>query len=143
MRMDYQMDPAAGPVQNMFQTFCSGLDAAGFGFEPVMKAAARSNIEALTLASKRTQAYLELPARLGQCRTPQDLANEQIRFWQTMAQQYTECSQHIMATWTSCAHETGERARADQQRDYITFPEPQQDGEAEHGTRSPGERRAA
>jgi hypothetical protein len=143
--MDFKQDPAAGPVQNMFQTFCSGWDAAGFGFEPMMKAAARSNIEAVTLASQRAQAYLELPSRLGQCRTPQDLAGEQMRFWQTMAQQYTECSRRIMTTWTSCAHEVGNRAKSESQRerDYITFPEPQQEREAERGTRTPGERRAA
>lgn len=140
MQTDYKIDPAAGPVQNMFQTFCTGLDAAGFGFEPMMKAAARSNLEALALASRRTQAYMELPARLGQCRTPQDLATEQMRFWQTMTQHYTECCQHVMETWTSLARETGQRARSE--RDYITFPEPQE-SDTEQGARTPGQRRAA
>ncbi len=140
METDFKLDPVAGPFQNVFQTFCRGWDAAGLGFEPMMKAAARSNIEAVTLASQRAQAYLELPARLGQCRSPQDLASEQMRFWQTMTQQYTECSRRIMTTWTSCAHEAGDRARSERERDYITFPEPQQERESERTAR---ERRAA
>lgn len=142
MQLNLRQDPAAGPVQNMFQTFYSGWDAAGFGFEPIMKAAARCNVEAVTLGSQRAQAYLELPARLGQCRTPQDFASEQMRFWQTMAQQYTECSRRMMTTWTSCVHEASDRTRQERERDYITFPEPQQEREAERAP-SAGERRAA
>ena len=124
MNRDYKLDPITGPAQNMFQTFCSGLDTAGLGFEPMMKAAARHNAEILTLMSQRAQAYFEIPSRLSQCRTPQDIMTEQSRFWQTMARQYTESSQRMVSAWTSMGREV---KKSSLERDYITFPEAQED----------------
>jgi hypothetical protein len=141
MRMDYKVDPSGGPVQNIFQTFCSGLDAAGQSFEPMVKATTRSNCEMLALMSRRAQAYMELPARLSQCKTPQDLATENVRFWQTMAKEYAESWQRMMSAWTAVAREAGQRGNGKPDRDYITFPEPE---EANQEQRSRGnERRAA
>ena len=48
----------------------------------------RMNIEAATLASPRTQAYLELPGQLAACRQPQDIMALQMSFWQTCMRQY-------------------------------------------------------
>ncbi len=90
--------------------------------------------------NRRAQAYVELPMRLCQCRSPQDLAAEQMRFWQTMAQQYAESSQRLFVAWLELAQQNvggGER-----ERDYITFPEPEE-GEAEPRRGSPDKRRAA
>jgi hypothetical protein len=124
MNKDYKLDPMTGPTQNLFQTFCTGLDAAGLGLEPMMKAAARHNAEMLSLMSQRAQAYFEIPSRLTQCRTMQDIMTEQSRFWQTMARQYTESSQRMLTAWTTAGREA---KKSSLERDYITFPEPQED----------------
>lgn len=139
MRMGYTSDPSGGPVQNLFNS-AWGLAAAGQNVEPWLRAAARGNLEAFTLMNRRAQAYVELPMRLCQCRSPQDLAAEQMRFWQTMAQQYAESSQRLFVAWLELAQQNvggGER-----ERDYITFPEPEE-GEAEPRRGSPDKRRAA
>lgn len=131
MRMDYRGDPSGGPVQGMLNTAYGGLAATGKTFEPWFRAAARGNIEAFTLMNRRAQAYMELPVRLGQCRTPQDLASEQMRFWQTMTRQYTESSQRIFNAWVEVAQKSAGRTKnssAEHERDYITFPEPEETG---------------
>jgi len=74
MRMDYKSDPSGGPIQTMLDTAFGGLIAGGRSFEPWFRAATRSNLEAYSLMSRRTLAYLELPMRLSQCRSPQDFA---------------------------------------------------------------------
>lgn len=142
MRMEHRSDPSGRPFQDMLNTAYGGFALGGRTFEPWFKAAARGNLEILTLMSRRAQAYLELPTRLCQCRTPQDVAAEQLRFWQTMAQQYTESSQRVLGAWSSLAQQTvrGTRTGAEPERDYITFPEPE---EAKPERGGPAERRAA
>lgn len=144
MRMDYKPDPSGGPVQAMLNAAYGGL-ASGRNFEPWLKAAARGNLEAFTLMSRRAQAYMELPMRLSQCRTPQDFANEQMRFWQTMASQYADSSRRIAGAWLDVAQTAGRRSGrngGEKERDYITFPEPEETSTSPR-TRSPAERRAA
>ena len=139
MRMDNSGDPSGGPIQGMLNTAYSGLAAAVKAIEPWLRAAARGNIEAFTLMNRRAQAYMELPMRLSQCRSPQDLANEQMRFWQTMARQYTESSQRVLGAWFEMVQKSAGKAKsssAEHERDYITFPEPEETG-------SSAERRAA
>ncbi|NJR42357.1 MAG: phasin family protein, partial [Akkermansiaceae bacterium] len=85
-----------GPCQNMVQAYFGGLDAAAQGFEPVMKGMARMQLEMIGLASRRAQAYLEVSSRLAVVRTPQDLFSEQMRFWQTAFQQYSDSSRRVM-----------------------------------------------
>lgn len=141
MRMGYTSDPSGGPVQSMLN-FYGGLAAAGQNFEPWLRASAKGNLEVLTLMNRRAQAYMELPLRLSQCRSPQDLAAEQMRFWQTMAREYAESSQRIFGTWFEVAEQARRRAAdaaAERERDYITFPEP----EDADDRRRTDERRAA
>ncbi len=139
MRMDDRGDLSGGPFQGMLNTAFGGFTAAGKTFEPLFRAAARGNLEAVTLMSRRAQAYMEMPMRLSQCRTPQDFANEQMRFWQTMTREYAESSQRILGAWFDVAQKSGRKAGsrgAERERDYITFPEPEETG-------STAERRAA
>lgn len=144
MRMDYKTDPSGGPFQAMLNTAYGGLTATGRNFEPWFRAAARGNLETFTLMSRRAQAYMELPMRLSQCRTPQDLVNEQMYFWQTMTRQYADSSQRIAAAWLDVAQKAGRRDRngREKERDYITFPEPEE-AAAAAGSGSSAERRAA
>jgi len=66
---------------------------------PVVKAAMRFNMELMSLTGRRMRAYLDLPSTLGRCRSPQDLAAAQMRFWQTAARDYTDSSRTAMEAW--------------------------------------------
>ncbi len=77
--------------------------------------------------TRRTQAWLEIPGRVSQCKTPQDLVKEQLRFWQAAAHDYTEGSRRLAATWAALAGPGFGAASGKQAapvRDYITFAEP-------------------
>lgn len=67
--------------------------------EPAVKALARSNAEIMSLCSRRAQAYMEAPARLMACRSPQEAMAEQMRFMQTAWTQYSECFSHVMSAY--------------------------------------------
>jgi hypothetical protein len=98
----------------------------------------------MSLAGRRARAYLELPAALSRCRSPQDLAGEQVRFWQTAAQHYAETSRCFMETWSTMLT-AGIKSGLDVnavERDYITFAEPRSDTEPAQA-RKPASRRAA
>lgn len=67
--------------------------------EPAVKAMASSSAEVMALASRRAQAYLEFPARLGTCHSPQDVLAEHARFAQTAWTQYAECATRLMSAY--------------------------------------------
>ena len=105
-------------------------------------------LEAMGLISRRVQAYMEIPSRLGQCRTPQDFANEQARFWQTALTQYSEGSQRLMSAWGQMVASPigigGGAGETKRDRDYLTFPEPKAASTAPASTQRPArERRVA
>jgi hypothetical protein len=148
MGTDSKMEPPGGPFKNMFETCCSGMDMTAQRFEPWFKAMAGSNLEMLSLMSQRAQAYIEFPTNVANCRTPQDLFDEQIRFWQTAFRQYAESSQRAMHAWTKSVSSLGgfltPWAVSDKpERDFITFPEPQEAVSAAEPEKKPGERQAA
>jgi len=137
-----------GPFQNMFQTYYGGLDTAAQSLEPFYRGFARWQLEAMGLISRRVQAYMEIPSRLGQCRTPQDFANEQARFWQTALTQYSEGSQRLMSAWGQMVASPigigGGAGETKRDRDYLTFPEPKAASTAPASTQRPArERRVA
>jgi Phasin protein len=115
------------PIQSIFQMYFGGLEAMGQAYDPFTKGIARAQLEAMGLMSRRAQAYMEIPARLSQCRTPQDLLNEQMRFWQTALEEYSESTRRITEAMASFAvpsfgfAQYGDAARS--AHDYITFPE--------------------
>lgn len=61
----------------------------------LMKNVARYQLELWALASRRGQAYLELPGRIARCRTPQDFSREQARFLKTSMEQYAQATQRL------------------------------------------------
>jgi len=137
--------PSFGPWAGMFQSVVGNLDSAALGSEPMVKGLARVNLEAFALANRRAQAYLEIPSRLARCRTPQDLAGEQMRFWQTAYTQYGESSRKLISIWSSMmpgmsAFAATYKNGVAKERDFITFPEPKDETPAKRGT---GARRAA
>lgn len=116
-----------GPFQNVFQSFFGSFDTLAQTYEPAFKGFARWQLEAMSLASLRAQAYVELPSRVAQCRTPQDLASAQMQFWQTAYQQYTDSAQRMLVAVThvgaSAPSAEPETAR---ERDYMTVAEPKE-----------------
>ena len=95
-------DPNAfGPFGALFQQYFATIESFGPGRLPAgvataldpesftshatapLKAAARCQLEVFGFLNRRTQAYMQVPTRLAQCRTPQDLINEQMDFWRT------------------------------------------------------------
>lgn len=136
-----------GPFQNLFQPAFSGMDSVALAFEPAMRGMMRCQLEAMGLMSRRAQAYMELPSKVSQCRTPQDLVAEQNRFWQTAFQQYSDSSRRMMAAWSQMfavptpfapAEPKGARAR-----DVIAVPEQRPAAAAGSKSRAVEERRVA
>jgi hypothetical protein len=121
-----------------------GWDLLAQGYEPFARGLARCNLELMALMSRRAQAYLDIPSRVAQCRTPQDIANQQLRFWQTAMQQYAEGSRRVASIWMSMgvpAFSDG-KGEAQRERDYISFPESKEAAPAA-ARKGGAERRAA
>jgi hypothetical protein len=124
------MDPKAGPLSNLSQIYFGNLDGLAKAYEPTLKGIGRLNLELMNFMTRRSQAWLEIPAQLSRCKTPQDLIKEQLRFWQTAASQYSDGSHRLAAAWGACAVMPGLNGALgnthDLQRDFITFPEPKE-----------------
>ena len=137
-------DPNAfGPFGASFQSYFSAIDsfsprepstdgvASGFDAQALtaqatapLKADACCQLEVMGLLNRRTQAYMQVPTRLAHCRTPQDVINEQLAFWRTAAEQYTESSRKIGETWSHAfpwAKAYAVRPAVRAERDYISF----------------------
>ena len=101
-----RLDSKAGPLGNLSQAYFSSLDMMVKGCEPALKGVGRWNLELVALVARRSQAWLEVPARLMQCKTPVDLANEQMRFWRCPP---GSCS--AKRRWTSLTSKCGSGSR--------------------------------
>ncbi len=132
-----RLDSKADPLGNLSQAYFGGVDMMVKGYEPALRGVGRFNLELVGLMARRSQAWLEIPVRLSRCRTPMDLVNEQLRFWQTAAADFAEGQQRLAAALGACA--VLPKLNGAQPRDYITFPE------AEETPAAPkrGERKAA
>lgn len=120
-------DPKAGPFCNLSQTYFTGMDWAAKAYEPMFKNAARWQLELMGLGTRRARAWMELPGEVVRCRTPQELAQLNLEYWQTAGQQYAESAQRLAVLGGQIAMPriNGEWAKAAAPgRDYITFPEP-------------------
>ncbi len=121
------LDPKWGPFGNIWQAYSNPLDGLPKGCEPAAVALGRFNLELMTLSLRRAQAWLEVPARLGRCRTPVELMHQQVQFWQTAGAQYAEGSQRLLATLCSAAVASraarGSASEARGSRDYIAVAE--------------------
>lgn len=130
-----------GPFSALFDGYLAAIDQFGqgkFGLDPnmasafdfqaitqnmtaPMKAVARCQLETLGLVNRRAQAYMQVPTRLAQCRTPQDLVNEQMAFWRTAAEQYRDCALKVGQAWGQVVPGFGPQRSSATERDYITF----------------------
>jgi len=120
MKLGEHLESDSGSAPDRSRTLFSGLDVAVKGYEPILKGIGRWNLELFALMTRRSRAWLGVPTRLGQCRSPQELAYEQLRFWQTAASDYTEAAQRMVAAFGAAMPELSSIA----QRDYITVEQP-------------------
>ena len=125
MSASERLDSKAGPLGNLSQTYFGGLGMMVKGCEPALKGVGRWNLELLGFMARRAQAWLEIPSRLTQCKTPVDAFNAQGAFWQAAATDYADGSKRLAAAWTACATMPKLNGNV-QPRDYMTFPEPQE-----------------
>jgi hypothetical protein len=88
--MQFEFKPAS--VRDAAQGFAAMWTTAAQTYEPALKSVARSNMELMTLANRRAQAAMDLPAKLAACKSPVEVVNAQFDFWQTAAKQYAEAS---------------------------------------------------
>jgi hypothetical protein len=120
-----RIDPKCGPFANLWLAYSNSLDGLAKGCEPAALGLGRYNLELMTLALRRTQAWLERPVRLVAARTPQDVLYEHVRFWQTAGAHYAESSQRLLSALFAAATppmgaRDGEGTAA---RDYIAVAE--------------------
>lgn len=131
------------PLNTAFQMYFGGLETFGQAYDPFMKSCARAQLECAGFFSRRAQAYLEVPHRLSQCRTPQDIANEQLRFWRDAFEDYSDSARRVTEALASMTLPSFGAPPSDDEvasaRDYITFP----DTKEPEPTRGSRDRKAA
>lgn len=145
MGQDHRPETYGFPLPDFLAACWRGFGVSTQAAEPLFKNAARCNLELMSLAGRRTRAYLELPRTLARCRSPQDLAGEQMRFWQSAAQDYADSSRAFVQVWNAmltAGLQNGLKMDA-VDRDYITFAEPHSADASATQARKSASRRAA
>lgn len=121
-----RFDVMGGALMSQAMNPAAMMNPAAFapGFDAMVKGMARWNLEVFGFMSRRAQAYVEIPSRLSQCRTPQDLFKEQNRFWTTTVEQYMDMSRRLTQVTTKMMASTpaGPAPRTPRKRDYINVP---------------------
>jgi hypothetical protein len=141
MRGAERLDPQCGPFGNLWQTYSNALDLMAKRSEPAALRAGRLGCELMALSLRRAQAWLEMPARLGACRTAPDLLRAQIAFWQAANADYADGSQRLLAALlsTQATSPSTPDPQGRQPRDYIAMA----DVKEAPAVRQPNDRRAA
>lgn len=112
-------------IDQALQPSLTGVETMMRGAEPALKSLMHWNTELMQLASRRGQAWMDIPRTLAACKSPQDMAGAQMQFWHSAMRDYAETSRRMMSLWTGVLMPSAkgtERA----ERDYITFPEPKE-----------------
>jgi hypothetical protein len=114
------------PTHNAFQFLFGGLDVLGQAYDPFLKGVARTQLEMMGFFNRRAQAYMQLPAHLAQCRTPQDVVNAQVQFWRGAYEDYTDSAGRVTSALAACtlpnlASLVSEEVK--NAHDYIAFPD--------------------
>jgi hypothetical protein len=119
MNLGERSVPEAGSAPSVGWVF-GNVDAVVRGYGPALKAVGRFNLELLTLMSRRWQAWLGAPRQFSGCRSPWDVAQEQLRFWQAAVSDYAQSAQRLSFGARAMTPEQ----HGASQRDYITVQEP-------------------
>jgi hypothetical protein len=96
--MTSRHDDPEGPLANLSQAYFRGFDTLWKNCDPALM---NLNSECVRLVNRRTKAWLEIPASLSRCKTPLDVFNEQLKFWQQMGQDYAEGNRQIATMLSS------------------------------------------
>lgn len=72
-------------------------------FVPFARNMARANMEMAALASRRAKAYVEFPAQVTECQTPNEMLNRQMRFFSDMMTDYQETLGRVTRAWVETA----------------------------------------
>lgn len=91
----------AQPLEAWSQMWLGSLGTAQKAMEPMTKSAAAAQKEMLSLASRRAQAWLELPNQMAQCKSPEDYAHASSKFWQTAAADWNDATRRMMSLWSA------------------------------------------
>ncbi|MCL4767773.1 MAG: hypothetical protein KJZ80_16215 [Hyphomicrobiaceae bacterium] len=95
---------ATAPAKQLESMVAQIWGAAGNGGSSrYMHALAQANVEMVGLLGRRSRAYLDLPAHLAKCRTPQQMWDEQAKFFQEMMHDYQVTNDRMMNTWMEAA----------------------------------------
>ena len=86
-----QLDPE-GPLTNFSQCYFRSLDMMWKDYEPSLMS---FNAECMRLINRRAKAWLDIPASLSKCKTPQDVVSAQFKFWQQMGHDYAEGTRQL------------------------------------------------
>ena len=120
------------PAISGFQMYFDGLDNVARSYDGIIKGMARAQLEMMGFFNRRAQATMHFPTRLANCRTAQDVAGAQLQYWRSAMDDYVESATRAgraFGTVPSLVPAVTEAART--VRDYITFPEPELEADAE------------
>jgi hypothetical protein len=102
----------------MFESSHFGLPFAGL--DAVWRQAARVQVEAVALTSRRVRAYMDIPQTLAVCSVPDGLMAAQIEFWRVAQLQYQQGFERSLAGITLPAQPASEpKAVPVRVRDYM------------------------
>jgi hypothetical protein len=93
----------------------------GRGFAAVgvaAQSAMRCNMELVSLASRRARAQMDLPRKAMACRNAVDFGQLGANFWREAFQDYMDCNQRLMASWTQTMSDAGQGALARAATDF-------------------------
>lgn len=110
--------------------------------EPPARAMACANLEMSSLVGHRMRAYASIPETLRKCRSPLDVVQAQMAFWQEAGNHYKAATEHILSAWSSILLQSqGAEPKATGQRDVLFVSE--SDAASQGDRRRPGDDRRA
>ncbi len=138
MRQQDMFSSAGQPFEAWTQMWFGAFGSAQKNVEPASKGLATAQSELMGLASRRTQAWLDLPKQFANCKAPQDFAQANIQFWQSAASDWTAASQRMMSVWGAAMPVSGNGFATP--RDHVVLPEATEHRRSDAATTRPGDR---
>jgi hypothetical protein len=91
------------PISNAAasQVVMSTVNLATKSTEPVARNLAQCNIEMAGLMTRRARALMDASSRMTQCKTPAELADMNMKYWQSATQDYIDASRRMVTVFTA------------------------------------------
>jgi hypothetical protein len=87
--------PSETTVNAFAKMFAAPFQMLGVPAIPAIESFSKVGHEVMDLATRRTQAIIEMPTKAIQCKNPQDIAAVTAEFWQTAWTQQMDCAKKI------------------------------------------------